>query len=63
MITCPIFFQIIKESLIGIDNFTYENADIVKWLNKSNTFPNTREGMYEYNMRQDITMKKVIRFV
>ena len=48
-----------KDPFIAIDNLTYDKADIVTWLNKSNTSPNTTEEMYEYSIHQDITM---IRF-
>ena len=52
-----------KDPFIAIDNLTYDKADIITWLNKSNTSPNTRNEMYEYNMGQDVTIKKTIRFV
>ena len=60
MTLCPINHTTFKEPYAGPDHQTYEKDAIERWLTNHNTSPITRSPLHLYQMREDVTMKKLI---
>ena len=57
---CAINHTTFKEPFAGPDRQTYEKDAIERWLTNHDTSPITRTPLYIHQMREDVTMKKLI---
>ena len=60
MTLCPINHTTFKESYTGPDHYTYEKEAIERWLSNHITSPMFKSPLYIHQMREDVTMKKLI---
>ena len=60
MTLCPINHTTFKEPYAGPDHHTYEKEAIERWLSNHNTSPMSRSPLYIHQMREVVTMKKLI---
>ena len=60
MTLCPINHTMFKEPFAGPDRQTYEKEAIERWLTNHNTSPMSRSPLYLEDMREDVTMTKLI---
>ena len=61
MTKCPISHERFRDPYIASDNFVYERAEILKWLQRKTISPMTRDYMMSDSLKYDHTMRRLVK--
>ena len=60
-LVCPITQEMMQDPVVAADDHTYERSEIVRWFERSQTSPLTREKLEDKTLRDNIMIRKQIR--